>query len=129
MPKLADHVIICNWSDNACEIVRALHADAIGEEAERCKKEVKRREETGESDDHNPWHPVVVITERNVKFPDEDCFEDTLLIPGSPLSPGVLKRANVEDARAVIIVPDPDDNKRPDDKTLLVALQIRSILP
>ena len=124
MAKLKNHVIICNWNHQTCEIVRSLHATVIREESERIE-EVSRAEPS--VDEENPWRPIVVLADNVHEFPDEHCFEDTMLIPGTPLNTTVLKRANVEDAQAVLIVPDLRETN-PDDKTFRIALQIRAFL-
>jgi len=107
MGHLSRHVVICNWNEQARRIVESIHSDFFDE-----------REDN--------WFPVVVVANNVVEFPDNDFFEDTLLVPGSPLNPNLLRRANVQDAHAVIIVAD-REVEAPDDQTLRIALALRNI--
>lgn len=108
MGHLTGHIVICNWNDQAQRIVESIHPEMFGES-------------------ETEWFPVVVVAKDVHEFPDSDCFEDTLLVPGSPLNARLLKRANIQDAHTVIIVAD-RDSRAPDDQTLQVALMVRAVV-
>lgn len=109
MPHLDEHVVICNWNERAATLVRTLHPRIFDQDKEN-------------------WHPIVVISESVQSFPNDPAFEDTLLLPGSPLDSVLLARANIQDATSILIVAD-YSTPEPDDKTLLIALAIRELLP
>jgi Trk K+ transport system NAD-binding subunit len=108
MGHLTDHVVICNWNEQANRIVETIHPEMFDE---------------SDAD----WFPVVIVANNVVEFPDSDRFEDTLLVPGSPLNARLLRRANVQDAHTVIILAD-RNLEAPDDQTLQIALLVRSII-
>lgn len=108
MGHLTGHVVICNWNEQAQRIVESIHPEMF---------------KNSESD----WLPVVVVASNVDEFPDSDFFEDTLLVPGSPLNARLLRRANVQDAHTVIICAD-RELLAPDDQTLQIALMIRAIV-
>jgi len=108
MKNLKDHVVICNWNQKSDELVRRLHTEFI------LDREVD-------------WHTIVVIAKDVSSFPDESSFGDTVLIPGDPANPKLLRRARVDRARTVIILPD-EKKVNPDDRTLRIALQLRSVI-
>lgn len=106
MSHLKNHVVICNWNERATDLVRLLHNKML---------------------DKNDFHPIVVVAEGVEAFPDDDHFEDTFLVPGSPLSRKLLRRANTQDAHTVIILAN-RNVPNPDDMTLMTALEIRSAI-
>ena len=108
MGHLTNHVVICNWNTQAQRVVETIHSELLAA-------------------DESKWKPVVVVAEGVEAFPDSPRYEDTLLVPGSPLNTRLLRRANVQDAHTVIIVAD-RALASPDDQTLQIALSIRSIL-
>lgn len=108
MKNLKDHVVICNWNLKSDELVRRLHTEFI------LDREVD-------------WHTIVVIAKDVSSFPDEASFGDTVLIPGDPVNPKLLRRARVDLARTVIILPD-EKTMNPDDRTLRIALQLRAVI-
>ncbi len=108
MKNLTDHVVICNWNQKSDELVRRLHTEFI-------------------LDRKIDWHTIVVIAPNVSSFPDESSFGDTVLIPGDPVNPKLLHRARVDQARTVIILPD-EKVTNPDDRTLRIALQLRSVI-
>lgn len=108
MKNLADHVVICNWNEKSDELVQRLHTEFI------LDREVD-------------WHTIVVVAKDVSSFPDESTFSDTVLIPGDPANPKLLRRACVAKARTVIILPD-EKTANPDDRTLRIALQLRRVI-
>jgi len=108
MGHLKDHVVICNWNQQGIKVVRALRPMIFSQQ-------------------EKDWHVITVVSPEVTHFPADDCFEDTMLVPGSPLDDRLLLRANVQDAHTVIILAD-RKVPNPDDKTLMIALTIRSLL-
>ena len=108
MGHLKDHVVICNWNRQGIKVVRALRPMLFSQQ-------------------EKDWHVISVVAPDVTHFPADDCFEDTMLVPGSPLDSHLLLRANVQDAHTVIILADRNVSN-PDDKTLMIALAIRSLL-
>lgn len=110
MPRLQDHIVICNWSDRAADLVRTIHSDMF------IKYENQR-----------DWRPVVVVAEDVNRFPDENAFRGTMLMPGSPLDPNMLERANIRDAHAVVIMADLDAPD-PDDRSVMIAINAKTVM-
>jgi hypothetical protein len=104
---LKDHIVICNWNEKAPLLIDDLHSS----------ENLQRR-------------TIVIIADNVDRFPSVngyDFFEDTVLIPGDPTETTSLKRASVDDAHTVIILPKlTEDN--PDDQTIQVALVIKQHL-
>jgi hypothetical protein len=110
MPRLQGHIVICNWSDRSADLVRAIHSDMF----------IKYENQTD-------WRPVVVVAEGVDRFPDENAFQGTMLLPGSPLDTRMLERANIRDAHAVVIMADfeaPD----PDDRSVMIAINANAVI-
>ena len=110
MSRLQDHIVICNWSDRSADLVRAIHSDMF------IKYENQR-----------DWRPVVVVAEGVDRFPDENAFQGTMLLPGSPLDTRMLERANIRHAHAVVIMADleaPD----PDDRSVMIAINANTVI-
>jgi len=110
MARLNDHIVICNWGDEAADLVRALHSDMFIQ-------------------NHNQrdWRPIVVVAEGVGEFPDEPPFRGTMLLPGSPTKARMLERANIMDAHAVVVMAD-GNSPDPDDRSVMTAININSVL-
>lgn len=111
MPKydLKDHIVICNWNEKGIPIIREVHA-----------KIIKHK------------RPVVIVSEQGdaIQFSDKEDlleFEDIYIINGDPANEIILKRANVQFAYSVIILADPDQGELADAKSILIAIEVRSV--
>ncbi len=110
MARLNDHIVICNWGDDAADLVRALHSDMFIQ-----------------NNNQRDWRPIVVVAEGVKEFPDEPPFRGTMLLPGAPTKARMLERANIMDAHAVVVMAD-ENASDPDDRTIMAAISINSVL-
>lgn len=103
---ISDHYVICNWSQKADTIIRQLHHKSI--------KNTK---------------PIIIITEKPERIPitkDEE-YRGVLTIIGDPASKEILQRADVANAKAVIVLADDQNLEEADSKAILIALAIDAI--
>ena len=106
--KITEHVVICGWNEKTEKIIRELHAPVI-------KK--NRR-------------PIVVINREgdSIFMDDGDpAFDDVFFVAGDPTNERVLRRANIADAYAAVVLA---DRRRPDTadaQSILIALAIESM--
>ncbi|MEC9273674.1 MAG: ion channel [Candidatus Neomarinimicrobiota bacterium] len=108
--NISDHIVLCGWNKNAESIIDSLR-------------------NLSESDSlHlilvNEIHEDIVNHLRN-KYKDVDLY----FVAGDFTSEEILKRASIEEAHTVIIIPNIDDEKigSPDEKTIFATLTIKSM--
>ena len=104
------HIVIVNWHQDALELLRTL----------RPEYESYAGNGSGPLD-------VVVIAREPVSFPDGAEFRNTYVHVGDPMQEYMLDRANIAEARTVILLADPG-RERPDDYTLTLSLDINQYL-
>ena len=108
--NLSDHIVLCGWNKNAESIIDSL------------------RNLSNKDSLHlilvNEIHEDIVNHLRN-KYKDIDLY----FVAGDFTSEEILKRASIEDAHTVIIIPNIDDEKigSPDEKTIFATLTIKSL--
>ena len=102
--RLRDHYVICNWSEKVDMILREINDESMREE---------RR-------------PTVIITTEPINeslLPqspkDQGRYEDVTFYPGDPSHWDVLHRLNYHDAKAVLILAQPELGSQADARTLL----------
>lgn len=103
---IRDHVIICNWSKKADIIVRQLHDESVRQKS-----------------------PIIVITDypENIPKTTDPAYRGLLMISGDPANREILKRADVRNARTVVVLADENDPENSDSKSILIVLAIESI--
>ena len=108
--NISDHIVLCGWNKNAESIIDSLR-------------------NLSESDSlHlilvNEIHEDIVNHLRN-KYKGVDLY----FVAGDFTSEEILKRASIEEAHTVIIIPNIDDEKigSPDEKTIFATLTIKSM--
>ena len=108
--NLSDHIVLCGWNKNAESIIDSL------------------RNLSNKDSLHlilvNEIHEDIVNHLRN-KYKDVDLY----FVAGDFTSEEILKRASIEEAHTVIIIPNIDDEKigSPDEKTIFATLTIKSL--
>ena len=108
--NLSDHIVLCGWNKNAESIIDSL------------------RNLSNKDSLHlilvNEIHEDIVNHLRN-KYKDIDLY----FVAGDFTSEEILKRASIEEAHTVIIIPNIDDEKigSPDEKTIFTTLTIKSL--
>ena len=108
--NLSDHIVLCGWNENAESIIDSL------------------RNLSDKDSLHlilvNEIHEDIVNHLRN-KYKDIDLY----FVAGDFTSEEILKRASIEEAHTVIIIPNIDDEKigSPDEKTIFATLTIKSM--
>ena len=108
--NLSDHIVLCGWNKNAESIIDSL------------------RNLSNKDSLHlilvNEIHEDIVNHLRN-KYKDIDLY----FVAGDFTSEEILKRASIEEADTVIIIPNIDDEKigSPDEKTIFATLTIKSL--
>jgi Trk K+ transport system NAD-binding subunit len=100
------HFVICNWSKKGDEIVKQLHDKTLEEKS-----------------------PIVIVTEKPFVMPQSDEYFGVLLIPGDPANYDVLRRADISNARSVLILADDEEPIKADSKSILIALAVDNIAP
>lgn len=105
---LRDHIIICNWSSKADIIVRQLHDVSVHDK-----------------------RPIIVITERPEQIPrtTDPAYRGLLMIGGDPADKEILERADVQNAKTVVVLADESDPENTDAKSILIVLAIDAINP
>ena len=112
-PPLNNHVVICNCNEKVRGIVRELHADAV----------------------QNPHDIVLLIQDRALweKNPDwhpkESARARIITMFGSPFEKECLSAAWIENARAAIILADPNHGQLADAQSTLMAVAIEKHNP
>jgi len=108
--NISDHIVLCGWNKNAESIIDSLR-------------------NLSESDSlHlilvNEIHEDIVNHLRN-KYKGVDLY----FVAGDFTSEEILKRASIEEAHTVIVIPNIDDEKigSPDEKTIFATLTIKSM--
>ena len=108
--NLSDHIVLCGWNKNAESIIDSL------------------RNLSNKDSLHlilvNEIHEDIVNHLRN-KYKDIDLY----FVAGDFTSEEILKRASIEEAHTVIIIPNIDDENigSPDEKTIFATLTIKSL--
>ena len=108
--NISDHLVLCGWNKNAESIIDSL------------------RNLSDKDSLHlvlvNDIHEDIINHLRN-KYKDIDLH----FVAGDFTSEEILKKASIEDANTVIIIPNIDDEKigSPDEKTIFATLTIKSI--
>ncbi len=105
---LKDHIILCNWSSKADIIVRQLHDESVHDKS-----------------------PIIVITEHPEEIPrtTDPAYRGLLMIGGDPADKEILERADVNNARTVVVLADEKDPQNSDAKAILIVLAIDAINP
>ena len=107
---LNDHIVLCGWNENAESII-----DSLRNLSEKNSLHLILV---------NEIHEDIVNHLRN-KYKDIDLY----FVAGDFTSEEILKRASIEEAHTVIIIPNIDDEKigSPDEKTIFATLTIKSM--
>ncbi len=116
--KLSGHYLICNWNERGMGVIEQLHSKLF----------------------ENEKYVIVVLAEPEnqpdfAKAKEEgltwksqnDIWEDVYLHPGDPTSEMFLRRVNVQDAEAVVVLLDPMSRGNADAKSILIVLAIRKV--
>ena len=108
--NLNDHIVLCGWNENAESII-----DSLRNLSEKNSLHLILV---------NEIHEDIVNHLRN-KYKDIDLY----FVAGDFTSEEILKRASIEEAHTVIIIPNIDDEKigSPDEKTIFATLTIKSV--
>ena len=108
--NLSDHIVLCGWNENAESII-----DSLRNLSEKNSLHLILV---------NEIHEDIVNHLRN-KYKDIDLY----FVAGDFTSEEILKRASIEQAHTVIIIPNIDDEKigSPDEKTIFATLTIKSM--
>ena len=108
--NISDHIVLCGWNQNAESII-----DSLRNLSEKDSLHLVLV---------NDIHEDIVNHLRN-KYKDIDLH----FVAGDFTSEEILKRASIEDANTVVVIPNIDDEKigSPDDKTIFATLTIKSI--
>ena len=108
--NISDHIVLCGWNQNAESII-----DSLRNLSEKDSLHLVLV---------NDIHEDIVNHLRN-KYKDIDLR----FVAGDFTSEEILKRASIEDANTVVVIPNIDDEKigSPDEKTIFATLTIKSI--
>ena len=108
--NISDHIVLCGWNQNAESII-----DSLRNLSEKDSLHLVLV---------NDIHEDIVNHLRN-KYKDIDLH----FVAGDFTSEEILKRASLEDANTVVVIPNIDDEKigSPDEKTIFATLTIKSI--
>ena len=108
--NISDHIVLCGWNQNAESII-----DSLRNLSEKDSLHLVLV---------NDIHEDIVNHLRN-KYKDIDLH----FVAGDFTSEEILKRASIEDANTVVVIPNIDDEKigLPDEKTIFATLTIKSI--
>ena len=108
--NISDHIVLCGWNQNAESII-----DSFRNLSEKDSLHLVLV---------NDIHEDIVNHLRN-KYKDIDLH----FVAGDFTSEEILKRASIEDANTVVVIPNIDDEKigSPDEKTIFATLTIKSI--
>ena len=108
--NISDHIVLCGWNQNAESII-----DSLRNLSEKDSLHLVLV---------NDIHEDIVNHLRN-KYKDIDLH----FVAGDFTSEEILKRASIEDAKTVVVIPNIDDEKigSPDEKTIFATLTIKSI--
>jgi hypothetical protein len=104
------HVVIINWHGDGLELLRTLRPD-----------------HAPESHNGSPPRDVVIVAREPVSLPGRPEFRNTYVHVGDPMQEYMLERANIENARTVILLAD-RQRENPDDYTLTLSLDINQYL-
>ena len=108
--NISDHIVLCGWNQNAESII-----DSLRNLSEKDSLHLVLV---------NDIHEDIINHLRN-KYKDIDLH----FVAGDFTSEEILKRASIEDANTVVVIPNIDDEKigSPDEKTIFATLTIKSI--
>ena len=108
--NISDHIVLCGWNQNAESII-----DSLRNLSEKDSLHLVLV---------NDIHADIINHLRN-KYKDIDLH----FVAGDFTSEEILKRASIEDANTVVVIPNIDDEKigSPDEKTIFATLTIKSI--
>lgn len=108
--NISDHIVLCGWNQNAESII-----DSLRNLSEKDSLHLVLV---------NDIHEDIVNHLRN-KYKDIDLH----FVAGDFTSEEILKRASIENANTVVVIPNIDDEKigSPDEKTIFATLTIKSI--
>ncbi len=108
--KSSDHIVICGWNENAVDLIESI----ISLFKEHGHVSLVMINDIPEEDVNN-----IIYQYKNV---------DIQYVRGDYTKEYVLERANIKDARSVIIIPnETDEQGDPDEKTVLATLSIKSV--
>lgn len=113
--NLRDHYVMLNWNSRSIKIIKQIHSPSL-----------------------DPSVIVVVSDDPTINFhelqrsfrevkKDERVFEDVYFCPGDPTEEHILLRANVEDAKSVIILASSQTAEGADEKTFQCLSALRRI--
>ena len=108
--NISDHIVLCGWNQNAESII-----DSLRNLSEKDSLHLVLVNDIHEDIVNHLWN----------KYKDIDLH----FVAGDFTSEEILKRASIEDANTVVVIPNIDDEKigSPDEKTIFATLTIKSI--
>ena len=106
--EMSDHLVLCNWSPRALELIRELHSGITDK------------------------RPVVIVhdTPDEVVLPDkqdEAAFSDVYIVKGDPANEVILRRAKVAQAHSVVILSDDRQDQHADGKTIVCCIAVKNV--
>ena len=109
--NIRDHIILCGWNNNAESIIDSL----------RNLTDQKTLELVLISEIHED-----IVNHLKNKYKDVDLY----FVAGDFTSEEILKKASIENAKTVIIIPNIDDENigSPDEKTIFATLTVKSLV-
>lgn len=123
--SIKDHFVICNWSNKADIIIRQLHnktllqrSDIIVITKDPSKIQKFTQKELGHSSESHL-----------IQDDDFDTYKGVYFVIGDPADEKILLRANIQNAKAIIVLVDEDDLQGSDAKAILITLAIDKIAP
>ena len=100
MKKFKNHIIICNWNENAVHVIEQLRGNEMSQDLD-----------------------IIVISTDKVEVPD---FDKLFFRQSDPTQYKVLKDNFAEFAKTVILLAD-NKTEKPDDKNALIALAVKHL--
>jgi hypothetical protein len=104
MPKLTDHYLLLNWNERGFDILAELHHEVLQQGGRTA--------------------PLIILTDETLELRQFASFADVYPRNGDPTDEAVLRRANAQDARVVVILA---DERHGDDRTIRSILQVRKL--
>ena len=106
MEKMKNHYVIANWNNKGYGIIEQLHSSDL---------ELKR--------------PIIIIAEstESINLPEKMEYDDVYIVKGNPANEAILKRANAQNAHAMIILAKDIENGIADAESILIILSLRKI--
>jgi hypothetical protein len=104
MPNLTDHYLLLNWNERGFDILAELHHEVLRQGGRTT--------------------PLIILTDETLELRKFASFADVYPRNGDPTDDAVLRRANTQDARVVVILA---DETHGDDRTIRAILQVRKL--